>query len=66
MTLSTCTYGDLSYLLSDLTTTLDLIEDGGDTEVAVVVDGREYHALALFAHHLARRKVGNEKYTLAD
>ena len=51
---------------SHLTARLHLTEHGSHCERAVEVHGREYHALTFNAHHLARRKVGDEQYILAD
>ena len=47
-------------ILSYLAAAFDGVEDSRDAEVAVVVDGAEYHALALFSHHLARGKISDE------
>ena len=57
----TCRFPSLSYLR----TWLYASQCGGDDETVVGIDGREYHALALEAHHLARCKVGHEEHVFA-
>ena len=52
--------------LSYLTTRFHIFRCGGNREGAIKVASRENHALALFAHHLARSKVGNKQYVLAN
>ena len=44
--------------LAHLASALDLSQGGSEGKVAVVVDGGEYHATALLAHHLPRGEVG--------
>ncbi len=51
--------------LSHLASRPHLPERSGDAERAVEVEGREYHAQALYAHHLAGREVGDEQHVLA-
>ena len=58
--------GFVEIFLSYLATWLHLAEERGDVEATIEVDGRKNHALALDAHHLARSKVGNEEYVLAN
>ena len=57
---------DYTMSLSYLATWLYLAQEGGNVEAAIEIYGRENHALALDAHHLARGKVGNEEHVLAD
>ena len=51
--------------LSHLATRLDILGGSDHAEALVKVDSREYHALALDAHHLARLEVGYEEDALA-
>ena len=49
-----------------MATRLNIFRRRHDTQRLVTVNGRENHALALDAHHLARGKVGDKKDALAN
>ncbi len=53
-------------LLSYLTAGFYVLRRGYHAEAFVEVDGREDHALALDAHHLAWSEIGHEEDALAD
>ena len=57
-----------SVLLSlfHLTAGLYGVLGSGYCQRAIIVYGTENHALTFYAHHLARRKVGNEEHVFAD
>ena len=52
--------------LSHLAAGFHLVEHRSHMERVIKVDGRQNHALALDAHHLARSEVGYEEHILAD
>ena len=54
------------FVLSYLTARLDILGGGDHAEGLVEVDGGEYHALALDAHHLTGNEVGDEQDALAN
>ena len=54
-----------TYPLSNLAAWFHFAKCGGYAERTIEVYGRKYHALALYAHHLAWREVGNEKHIFA-
>ena len=58
-------FDDLVFL-SYLASWLYLAKERGHVEASVEVDSTQDHTLALDAHHLARGKVCNEEYVLAD
>jgi len=53
------------FCLAYLAAGFDGSGDGGDHQFAVGIYGREDHTLALDAHHLARREIGDIEYLFA-
>jgi len=53
-------------MLAYLTAGLHILRGSHYAEALVGVNSREYHALALDAHHGAWRKIGHEEDALAD